>query len=95
MNEFRLIKRPRLTEKSAILKDMHNQVVFVVDRNANKVQIRDLVEKAFKVTVLDVKTVNVRGKTKRVGRFEGRQNNWKKAIITLKEGDKIDYFEGA
>lgn len=95
MNEYQLIKQPRLTEKSAILKDMNNQVVFVVDKSANKIQIKNLVEKAFKVTVLAVRTVNVHGKNKRVGKFSGRQNDWKKAIITLKEGDKIDYFEGA
>ena len=61
----------------------------------NKIQIKESVEKAFKVEVLQVRTMNIRGKKKRLGRHQGRKSNWKKALITLKEGQTIEYFEGA
>ena len=69
--------------------------MFEVDPKANKIQIKESVEKAFKVEVLQVRTMNVRGKKKRLGRHQGRKSNWKKALITLKEGQTIEYFEGA
>jgi large subunit ribosomal protein L23 len=91
---YEILKKPLLTEKSTQLKDGLNQVSFEVDKNANKKSIKKAVQDAFSVTVLDVRTMIVRGKTKRMGRYEGRRSNWKKAIVSLKEGEKIDLFEG-
>lgn len=92
---LKLLKQPQLTEKSVRQKDDFNQVTFLVDPSANKVEIKDTVEKQFGVRVLKVHTVRGAGKRKRVGRYMGRRPAWKKAILTLKEGDTIEYFEGA
>ncbi len=92
---FRLLRNPHLTEKTWMQKELSNQVAFIVEKSANKVEIKRTVEDVFKVTVLAVNTINMRGKLKRMGRFAGRRPNWKKAIVTLKEGDRIEYFEGA
>jgi large subunit ribosomal protein L23 len=102
-----IIKRPLLTEKSSRLRetggaaDRHaegdtyaQQVVFEVARDANKIEIRGAVQSLFKVTVTSVRTLVVRGKQKRVGRFAGRRPSWKKALVTLKPGDNIEFFEG-
>jgi large subunit ribosomal protein L23 len=86
--------RPLLTEKGTRLKEEGNQYIFRVAVTANKVEIRQAIEQLFKVTVLDVHTTRVRGKTKRLGRFQGRRPDWKKAIATLKEGDSIELYEG-
>ena len=83
-----------VTEKSTRQKE-ENQYVFEVMREANKVEIQKAIEKLFKVKVLQVRTSNVLGKMKRLGRKSGKRQDWKKAIITLKEGDRIDFFEGA
>ena len=89
-----IIRRPIvLTEKSNRLREQ-NQVVFEVARDANKIEIRQAVQNLFKVTVVDVRTLVVRGKEKRVGRFAGRRPSWKKAFVTLKPGDNISFFEG-
>jgi large subunit ribosomal protein L23 len=91
-----IIKRPIiLTEKANRLREAHNQVIFEVDRDANKLQIRDAVLKLFKVSVTDVNTMVMRGKDRRMGRGRGKMQNWKKAIVTLKEGDSIDFFSEA
>jgi large subunit ribosomal protein L23 len=92
---LKLLKHPHLTEKSVRQKEEHNKVTFLVEPTANKVEIARTVEQMFKVTVLDVNTVSGKGKLKRVGRYQGRRSDWKKAILTLKAGDKIEYFEGA
>jgi large subunit ribosomal protein L23 len=102
-----VIKRPLLTEKSAHLRETGGnatapaegetyaqKVVFEVARDANKIDIRRAVEQLFKVTVTDVRTLVVRGKVKRVGRFSGQRPSWKKAFVTLKPGDNIEFFEG-
>jgi large subunit ribosomal protein L23 len=101
-----IIKRPLLTEKSARLRETGGgdrkaegeeyaqQVVFEVARDANKIEIRRAVQDLFKVTVADVRTLVVRGKAKRIGRFGGRRPSWKKAFVTLKPGDNIEFFEG-
>ena len=89
-----IIKRPLITEKSTRLKEAENQIAFVVDSQANKVQIRQAVEKLFKVKVEAVRTMNLAGKRKRMGRFWGWKPDWKKAIVTLKEGERIEFFEG-
>jgi large subunit ribosomal protein L23 len=90
-----IIKRPLITEKSTRQKEKGNQIVFVVDPRANKIQVRQAVEKLFKVKVKAVHTLNLKGKRKRMGRFFGWQSDWKKAIVTLKEGERIEFFEGA
>ena len=91
---YSVLKKPLVTEKSNLLKEELNQVVFEVDKKANKIEIKKAVEKLFKVNVINVHTVNMRGKKKRLGRSEGKKPDWKKAIVTLKEGDRIDFFEG-
>ena len=91
---YKIIKRPLITEKSTIIKEMHNQLVFEVDRRANKIEIKKAVERIFKVQVEDVRTMNYQGKRKRLGRSEGRRRHWKKAVVTLKPGQKIEFFEG-
>ncbi len=90
---YDVIKKPLVTEKTATEKDAHNVVAFVVDKDANKIEIKQTVEKLFKVEVTGVKTINVAGKVKRVGKNLGKRSNWKKAYVTLKEGSNIDFFE--
>lgn len=85
---------PLLTEKSTRLREEHNQVVFVVSPRANKSEVKKAVEDALKVKVESVNMVSVRGKAKRLGRFEGKTPAWKKSIVTLKPGQKLDIFEG-
>jgi large subunit ribosomal protein L23 len=91
----RVIRRPMVTEKSTRQKEESRQYVFEVHRDANKIEIQSAVERLFKVKVLQVRTSNVLGKVKRLGRKYGKRPDWKKAIVTLKEGDRIDFFEGA
>lgn len=93
MNMYDVIKRPLVTEKSTVEKDERNIIALEVDRNANKIEIKQAVEKLFKVEVDDVNTVNVAGKMKRVGKHIGKRSNWKKAYVTLKEGSNVDFFE--
>jgi len=82
-----------MTEKGNRLREAHNQVLFEVAKDANKSEIKKAVAAIFRVTVLDVRTLVVRGKMRRMGRELGKTHNWKKAIVTLKEGDKIEFFE--
>ena len=89
-----IIIHPLMTEKMSALQETQNKVAFIVDPNANKIEIRKAVEEKFDVKVQKVATINMNGKTKRLGRFQGRRSNWKKAIITLQEGFTIDFFEG-
>lgn len=91
---YDIIKYPIITEKSNFQKSEMNQLTFCVDRRANKIEIKGAVEKLFKVKVVDVRTSNMKGKTKRVGRNIGKRPDWKKAIVTLRQGDHIDFFEG-
>jgi len=90
-----VIVRPLMTEKSVRLKDERNAVTFQVVPDANKVEIRQAVEAVFNVKVRQVRTANVRGKLKRMGRFQGRRPSWKKAVVTLAPGHKIELVEGA
>ena len=91
MNNYRdVIKAPIITEKSATLKENGNVVVFSVDPKANKVQIKQAVEKIFDVKVESVNTINVKPRKKRVGRYAGLTNRKKKAIVKLKEGSSIE-----
>jgi large subunit ribosomal protein L23 len=92
MNPESVIRRPIvLTEKASLLREA-NQVVFEVARSANKVQIRDAVQTLFNVKVESVNTLLVRGKDRRMGRTYAKMQNWKKAVVTLKKGDSIDFF---
>ncbi len=91
----KIIRRPLITEKSTQQKETNHQYVFEVQRNANKIEIQSAVERLFKVKVLQVRTCNILGKVKRLGRKSGKRPDWKKAIVTLKEGDRIEFFEGA
>ena len=89
-----IIRRPViLTEKSTRLREKQNQVIFEVRREANKIQIKSAIEALFKVGVVDVNTLVVRGKERRMGRGYARLRNWKKAIVTLKQGDTIQFFD--
>jgi large subunit ribosomal protein L23 len=88
-----LIKKPLITEKSTKLME-ENKYCFLVDPKANKTQIRQAVEEIFKVKVKAVNTMNVLGKVKKMGRYEGRRPSWKRAIVTLEPGNRIEYFEG-
>jgi len=90
-----ILIRPLLTEKNTKLQELQNKYAFEVHPKASKIEIEKDIKKKFpKVTVLGVSTMVVRGKIRRVGRFSGKRKNWKKAIVTLKQGDKIEYFEG-
>lgn len=93
MNIRNIIKKPLVTEKSSMLKDKQNKYTFVVDKDANKHQIKQAVETMFNVKVVDVHTANYAGKAKRMGRSEGFKSDWKKAIIKLKEGQEITVEE--
>jgi large subunit ribosomal protein L23 len=89
-----IIRRPIvLTEKGSDMRESMNKLIFEVDRDANKIQIKSAIQTLFSVTVLEVNTMIVRGRMRRMGRTYGKTQNWKKAIVTLKKGDKIDYFE--
>ncbi|HEV8454114.1 MAG TPA: 50S ribosomal protein L23 [Gemmatimonadales bacterium] len=88
-----VVLRPLVTEKATTLKDAHNQVSFQVAMDANKVQVRQAVEAIFKVKVTGVRTQVVFGKEKRMGRHLGRRPSWKKAVVTLGPGSKIELFE--
>jgi large subunit ribosomal protein L23 len=89
-----IIRRPLITEKGTELKDRANQYLFEVAPDANKIEIKRALESLFRVKVLHVRTLSVKGKEKRVGRFVGCTSDWKKAVATLKEGDSIEFFEG-
>ncbi|MBU0692084.1 50S ribosomal protein L23 [bacterium] len=90
MHKRSILRRPLLTEKIAAQQDANNQYAFEVDRKANKVEIQRAIELKYDVTVIDIQTMNVRGKVKRLGRFEGKRADWKKAIVRLKTGDSIE-----
>ncbi len=102
-----IIKRPLLTEKSTTLREtggsnvefgseeeLKQKLVFEVAKDANKIEIRNAVQELWKVSVIDVHTMVVRGRTKRVGRSSGWRSGFKKAIVTLKAGDSVEFFEG-
>ncbi len=91
--DFRdIIRRPLITERASELQEDHNKFVFVVRVDANKLEIKKAAEMMYNVRVLKVNTSSVSGKLKKMGRFQGRRANWKKAIITLADGDTIDFF---
>lgn len=94
MNIYEILKRPLLTEKSNIRKSDENQVAFEVNFKADKGSIKKAVETLFKVKVESVNTCIVHGKVKTVGRVSKQRPNWKKAVVTLKEGQNIEFVEG-
>ena len=88
---YRIIKKPLMTEKSTFFQDEQNKYYFLVAPTANKVQIREAVERLFDVKVVAVNTMLRQGKLKRVGAHTGRGSDWKRAIVTLREGDRIEF----
>lgn len=90
---YEVIKRPIISEKSTMLAEVGNRFVFEVAPAAHKHEIREAVQRLFNVKVLEVRTMMMHGKVKRVGRFETKRPNWKKALVTLAEGQKIDFFQ--
>ena len=94
MIQYDIIIRPLITEKTSIQKEDYNQVSFEVDRRANRVEIRRAIEKIFNVRVANVRTMQVKGKVKQRGRIVGKRRDWKKAIVNLMPGERIDFFEG-
>ncbi|HVP37269.1 MAG TPA: 50S ribosomal protein L23 [Terriglobales bacterium] len=89
----KIILKPLVTEKSTDFRDREDKYAFKVDINANKPEIKKAIEEIFKVNVVGIHTMIVHGKVKRMGRFEGKRANWKKAIVSLKKGEKIELFE--
>ncbi|MEE8508126.1 MAG: 50S ribosomal protein L23 [Myxococcota bacterium] len=94
MNIYDVIRRPLVTEKSNIGREEQNLVTLAVDPRANKHDVRRAVEGLFQVSVLEVRTMRMPRKTRRVGRYSGRKPEWKKAIVRLAEGQSIEFFEG-
>ncbi|OGQ93719.1 MAG: 50S ribosomal protein L23 [Deltaproteobacteria bacterium RIFOXYC2_FULL_48_10] len=94
MRNYDIVRGPVVTEKTTLQKDTSNQVTLRVDKNSNRVEIKDAVEKNFNTKVKQVRTIQVKGKVKQRGKIIGKRKDWKKAIITLMPGQKIDFFEG-
>jgi large subunit ribosomal protein L23 len=95
MIDYDIIRRPIITEKTNIQKELANQVTFEVDPRANRIEVQRAIEKIFNVKVANTRTMHVRGKVKRRGRILGKRRNWKKAVVTLMPGERIEFFEGA
>ena len=95
MKDFtQIIERPIITEKGTMLRQEGNQVVFSVNKNANKIEIKQAIENLFKVHVEDVKTMVMKGKKKRWGMHQYKRSTWKKAIVKLRDGESIEFYEG-
>lgn len=94
MDIYQVIKEPHITEKANLQKEGADQISFKVHRRANKIEIRQAVETLFRAKVLDVKTMSVQGKRRRMGRNVGKRPDWKKAIVKLAPGESIEFFEG-
>ncbi len=93
MKMFDIIKKPCLTEKGMLMQETENKVVLKVDRRANKIAIKEAAEKLFNIKIVKVHTANMHGKQKRLGKYMGRTSDWKKAYVTLAEGQKLDFLE--
>jgi large subunit ribosomal protein L23 len=89
-----IIIRPVITEKTTLQKEHSNQVTFEVNKSSNRVEIHRAIEKLFNVRVADVRTLNIKGKVKRRGRIVGKRKDWKKAVVRLMPGERIDFFDG-
>ena len=94
MNVHNVIRKPLVTEKSNISREEANIVTFAVDPRANKHEIKRAIEQLFEVSVLEVRTMRMPRKTRRIGKYEGRKPEWKKALVQLAEGQTIEFFEG-
>jgi large subunit ribosomal protein L23 len=94
MNYHAIIKRPVVSEKSTMQKEVSNQLSFEVDRKANRIEIKKAIQSLFSVQVDGVRTLQIKGKHKQRGRIIGKRRDWKKAIVTLKPGERIEFFEG-
>ncbi|MBU0973817.1 MAG: 50S ribosomal protein L23 [Proteobacteria bacterium] len=94
MKEYDIIRGPVVTEKTTLQKETNNQLTLKVDKRANRVQIKDAVEKNFNAKVKQIRTIQVKGKVKQRGKILGKKKDWKKAIVTLMPGQRIDFFEG-
>jgi len=92
---YQILQRPLLTEKGTTQKESFNKLFFQVDRRANKIEIKQAVEQIFKVDVVSVATLIMSGKVKRVGRMLTKRPDWKKAVVTIKPGQQVKFFEGA
>ena len=90
-----VLVQPLLTEKITAMRESANKVGFLVRRDANHIEVKRAVEAALNVKVAKVNILNIMGKTKRLGRFSGKRPDWKKAIVTLKEGEKLELYESA
>ena len=95
MNPYDVLIRPLLTEKITSIREIKNSVAFAVNTQATRIDVRRAVEKIFSVKVASVNVMNVRGKMKRQGRYLGKRADWRKAFVTLKEGEKIELYESA
>ncbi len=94
MKEYDILRGAVVTEKTTLQKELNNQVTIKVDKRANRVDIKNAVEKTFNTKVKQVRTIQVKGKVKMRGRIIGKRNDWKKAVVTLMPGQRIDFFEG-
>ena len=94
MEQYDIIRGPVVTEKTTLQKETNNQVTLKVDKRANRVEIKNAVEKSFNTKVKQIRTLQVKGKIKQRGRITGKRKDWKKAIVTLMPGQRIDFFEG-
>jgi large subunit ribosomal protein L23 len=95
IDPYKIIIQPLITEKTTRLKDDFSKVAFKVNSDANKIEIKKAVETLFNVKVIKVNALNVKGKPKRLGVYKGRRSDWKKAIVTLARGEKLDFFEAS
>ena len=95
MDVYNILREPKITEKSSLQKEKTGHVTFKVSTGANKIEIKKAIEKIFNTKVAEVRTINVMGKKRRVGRYSGKKPDWKKAIIKLAPGENIEFFEGA
>jgi large subunit ribosomal protein L23 len=93
MEKSKIIVRPIVTERSEFLKTNNNQYTFQVLKNTNKTEIKKAIQKLFNIKVDQVRVMNYHGKPKRMGAYEGKRSNWKKAVVTLKKGEKIEGLE--
>ncbi len=94
MNPYDIVRKPLNTEKTNVQQELYNMVSFEVLRTANRIQIKDSIEEIFKVKVESVRTMQVKGKRTQRGKIAGKKKDWKKAIVKLMPGEKIDFFEG-
>jgi large subunit ribosomal protein L23 len=92
---YTVLRKPLFTEKGSSLKEEHNKILVEVAKDANKLDIKKAIEDLFKVKVEKIATINTQGKWKRYGKFIGKKPSRKKAIITLKTGEKLEFIEGA